>query len=123
MQGRRIAQHWQRTGPAPLQEGTLARRKLDRLPTANNPKANYARKRWANLPENTRLIESSVEACRLKPNKCPSKILAALSMRHKTVTYNKKTYTLQRKTESHATFLVDPPPIDGRKSPYITFKR
>ena len=42
---------------------------------------------------------------------------------NKTVTYNKKTYTLQHKTESHATFLVDPPPIDGRKSPYITFKR
>ena len=121
MPERRIAQHWQRTGPEPLQKGAQARRKLDRKPTVSNPKANYARKRWAKLPEESRLIESSVEACRLAPTQCPKKVRTALNRRHKTVEYNKKTYTMKRKSEKFATFLVDPPPYDGRKSPYVTF--
>ena len=93
MPERRIAQHWQRTGPGPLQKGAQARHKLDRTPTVSNPKANYARKRWAKLPVKSCLIESSVEACRLAPTQCPKKVRTALNRRHKTVEYNKKTYT------------------------------
>lgn len=121
MQGRRIAQHWQRTGPDPLQQGAQARRKLDRTPTVSNPKANYARKRWAKLPEESRLIESSIETCRLTPKACPPKIRTALNRRHKQVEYSSKTYTMKRKSDKFATFLVEPAPFDGRKSPYITF--
>lgn len=121
MQGRRIAQHWQRTGPEPLQVGAQARRKLDRTPTVSNPKANYARKRWAKLPEESRLIESSIEACRLSPRPCPKTIRTALNRRHKTAEYSSRTYTLKRKSDNFATFLIDPPPLDGRKSPYVTF--
>lgn len=121
MPTRRICQHWQRTGPIPLQEGAQARRKLDRIPTSNKPKANYARKRWSKLADETRLIESSVEACRLTPRACPKKVRTSLNRGHKSVEYSSHTYTLKRKTEKFATYLVDPPPIDGRKSPYVTF--